>query len=301
MLKKLACAIALLSAPLFQSLAIGQQCPECKVPEGPALDCPLAFDGLPVLRIQEQAACRAGVTASYGESRSERCQRTFGPPFLLVDHRVAIHSSNNGNFSVSQFASGTKLEMKEQIEEAYDQAIDLAIKYGDTAAEGSLREAKKRHLDYYLRFETNKDTLALSVSASGHGSAIDRKRGWQDASVIARVICIAPVNLTDQLTANFLNPPDQLILRNDLRKEQYLAWGTVTPGTICSTVVQPTITLVHDTGREALRLPELNGTFGKACIRLFDSLPVSSGAAVLCEYSGGTRLDFSAVPLNCKN
>ncbi|MCV9965428.1 hypothetical protein OIU34_26475 [Pararhizobium sp. BT-229] len=253
------------------------------------------------MRIERQAACRASVTAGYGDSRTEKCRRTFGPPYLLVDYQVAVHSSNNGSFSASRYASGAQIKIEERINESYDRAIDIAGEYMDVGGEFRLKESKRRHMDYFLTYSTNQDTLELTVNASGHGWDLDRKRGWQDTSLIAHVLCIAPENLTDQLVAEFLKPPDRVIFQNDFPTSKHIVWAAVDHNRQCSSVATPTVTMIGSVGKESILVPKQGALEGRVCARLYDNAPTGLVGINFCEYKGGDRILLASVPLNCKN
>lgn len=285
---------AFLAAPAYS------QCPSCE-PQ-PALDCKLNFDGDAVyLSTVSQLACRADVIAPFGETKTNTCRRTFGPPFLLIDHSIAEHSSNNGSSSVSRYASGAKIEYKEQIDEAYEKAIEIAGKYGDKAGEAKLKEMRKRHLDLMVQYSTNQDSIELKVDASGHGWELDRKRGWQDTSVTARVACILPVNLKDQITAYVGLKGDQVTVRNRTAKPIYAYNATVASASSCSSAKGAAIIRLNPNQSESYTVPITNGQPGKVCMHYYDIRPQAGSLAKSCEYSPGANNEISALPAQCSN
>ncbi|UCV18029.1 hypothetical protein [Ferribacterium limneticum] len=273
------------------------QCPSCEAP--PALDCRINFDGVSVpLTTYKQLGCRTDIVASYGESKVNTCRRTFGPPFLLVDMALTDYSSNNGWRSASRYASGAKVDYKEQIEETYDQAIEIAGKYGDTAAEAKLKEMKKRHLDLSIQYSTNQDSIELKVEAAGHGWALDRKRGWQDSSIEVVVACIAPVNLLDQIKAHVGLKGDQFTLTNNSSASFYAHYGLQDDKTKSCPSATPAITVrVNARTSETIRLP-ING---KVCIRYYNKSPAKPSLTKSCEYTVGAVEKISALPTQCSN
>ncbi len=280
----------------FSTSALAQ-CPSCEAP--PALDCRINFDSAAVpLTTYKQFGCRADVIASYGESRVNTCRRTFGPPFMLVDMALNDHSSNNGWRSASRYASGAKIDYKEQIEEAYDRAIDLAGKYGDTAAEAKLKEMKKRHLDLSIQYSTNQDSIELKVEAAGHGWELDRKRGWQDSSVDAIVACIAPVNLLDQIKAHVGLKGDQITVTNNTGAAFYAHYVLQDDKAKTCTASSAAITLrINAKGTETIRLP----VNGKACVHYYSKTPPKPSLATSCEYTVGTIANIGSLPAQCSN
>lgn len=273
------------------------QCPSCEAPN--ALDCRINFDsGSVPLTTYKQFGCRADIIASYGESKVNTCRRTFGPPFMLIDMSLVDHSSNNGWRSASRYASGANVNYKEQIEEAYDQAIEIAGKYGDTAAETKLKEMKKRHLDISIQYSTNQDSIELKVEAAGHGWALDRKRGWQDSSVEALVACIAPVNLLDQIKAHVGLKGDQFTLTNRSGKALYAHYGLQDDKTKACSTSAPAITIrLNERGSETIRLP----VKGKVCVHYYSEVPSAPSLVESCEYTVGTIIDIATLPAQCSN
>lgn len=277
------------------------QCPSCDPP--PALDCPLKLDSNHVsLSISKQFACRADTVASYGESRTNTCRRTFGPPFLLVNHSITNHSSNNGSQSVSRYASGAKIEYQEKITEAYDQAIELAGKYNDKAAEGQLKEMKKRHLDLLIQYSTNQDTIELKVEASGHGWALDRKRGWQDSSVNAEVACILPVNLLEQIRAHVALKGEDIVIRNGGPLPFYMHYAIAEDQSMSCAVAKPALTMRFNRQQgDSFRIPISNGKIGKLCVHYYDANPDTPNLSQACEYQPGQPINIASLPGQCSN
>jgi hypothetical protein len=208
------------------------------------------------------------------------------------------HSSNNGWRSVSRYASGAKVNYKEQIEEAYDQAIEIAGKYGDTAAEATLKEMKKKHLELAVNYSTNQDSIELKVEAAGHGWALDRKRGWQDSSVDVIVACIAPVNLVDQIKAHVGLQGDQITLTNKTGTAFYAHYVLQDDKAKACTASSAAITLrVNAGGTETIRLP----VNGKACVHYYSKAQSKPSLANSCEYTAGTIANITSLPAQCSN
>jgi hypothetical protein len=285
---------------LSATLVYGQ-CPSCDTP--PALDCRINFDGNYVgLQTFKQIGCRADVIASFGESKVNTCRRTFGSPFLLVDMALVDHSSNNGSRSLSRYASGAKVDYKEQISEAYDQAIELAGKYGDTAAEAKLKEMKKRHLEISLQYSTNQDSIELKVEAAGHGWHLDRKRGWQDSSVEAIVACVAPINLLDQVKAHVGLKGDQVSIRNVGQSPFYVQYALAEDASAKCDTVKPTLNLrLNSRQVETYRIPALNGKPGKICVHYYKKPPNGSLFDTSCEYVADTAIEIADLPPSCSS
>ena len=147
-----------------------------------------------------RAGCEASCTAGWEGSDCPRsCTASPPPGYVIVDHRLQVHSQNNGGHDVSRVASGQKFNYRRQVEQAYSYAIEAAGKAGNKAAEGKLREEMRNAISEAESFESTHQLVRLSVSASKHGSFIDRKRGWSKVSVQMLTRCITPDNLSEQL------------------------------------------------------------------------------------------------------
>lgn len=295
---KIAALFASLASVAFGTSFAQGQCPSCEA--APALDCRINFDGEAVpLTTYKQFGCRADVVASYGEGKVNTCRRTFGPPFMLIDSSVVDHSSNNGWRSASRYASGAKVDFKEQIDEAYDQAIDLAGKYGDKAAEAKLQEMKKRHVALSLQYSVNQDSVELKVEASGHGWALDRKRGWQDSSIEVTVACIAPVNLFEQVMANAGLKGDQVTLRNNSPSAIYAHYAIQDDKAKSCSSAKPAITARLNVRQvETLRVP----VNGKLCVHYYSKMPTKPSLSPSCELTPAPPVNIGpTLPAQCAN
>ena len=294
-------ATTIVAGLVFSSIAHGADCPSCEPP--PALDCRINFDGDAVpTTTYRQFGCRADVIASYGENKANTCRRTFGPPFMLIDVNLLDHSSNNGWRSVSRYASGAKVDFKEQIDEAYDSAIELAGKYNDKAAEAKLQEMKKRHLALMIQYSTNQDSIELKVEAAGHGWQLDRKRGWQDSSVEAIVACMAPVNLGDQLRAHVCLKGDSITIRNSTSAAMYAHYALQDDKNASCSSAKPGITArINPRQSESYRVPAKNGTVGKLCVHYYAKAPAKPALSTSCEYTPGLPINLTALPAQCSN
>lgn len=123
---------------------------------------------------------------------SDRVTAIYNPPpgWVIVESRTITHSSSNGGGSVSVLAGGLNLVIETEIGEAYQMAIDAAASQNDAAVMARLEEKRSQHLLELRRWRTNMNTLQAEAHARAHGSTIDRKRGWHEITVDARILRI---------------------------------------------------------------------------------------------------------------
>ncbi len=137
---------------------------------------------------------RLSVTASWngfsGTSQSNSATWNPLPGWVVLDHEVIVNSSSNGNRSVSILAADLNFASESQIDWAYDYAADAAYQSNDESYEAEINEQYEEHRYNYQTYKTNKNTIHATVSASTHGTSIDRKRGWEDITVRAKIRCL---------------------------------------------------------------------------------------------------------------
>ena len=140
-----------------------------------------------------------------GGPKSASC--TYNPPsgWAIVDTHVDEESSNNGHSEVNTLAENLNFASEREVTEAYDLAIDLAVKANNKDAEAHLKSQKNSHLAEVQKYSSNKNTVYAKVYAEKHGSWIDRKRGWEQITVTAKVRC--------------LGGPDEEMLFQNLKKQ----------------------------------------------------------------------------------
>ena len=192
--------------------------------------------------------CRVGVTASWdgwsAPSRSDHCMATLPDAYMLVDYEVVEIESNNGGMSVSRYAKGTDLDYRRIVDEDYKTALDIAAKISDsmdrTAVEAQINGEYKQRIELIEKLKSNKDTVDLMVTATPHGSAVDRKRGWETAEVYLRVMCVAPTDLLDQiknkynLDAKTGGTPRTVQITNRAGDARFLIWKPADRFTDCT-------------------------------------------------------------------
>ena len=132
------------------------------------------------------------VTASWDGSRAktEQDDSIYTPPpgFVIKQIEVIVHSSNNGSISVDVIGGGLELITEEILDSAYDEAFEIALRNNDKELEGKLKDKKEYHSRELQKYSSNMNVLKAHIKASAHGSTIDRKRGWQEISVIAEIM-----------------------------------------------------------------------------------------------------------------
>lgn len=161
--------------------------------------------------IEVTAISRLSVTASWDgtTARTENATAVYNPPsgWAILEAITDIHSSNNGNRSVSVADGGLNIVSEQIIDEIYDSAIEVAGKANNKEAEAKLKEKKAKHKAEVFKLQTNKNTVLAQVWATAHGSMFDRKRGWEDISVRTKLIYLGannPNEIAASLEAEFL-------------------------------------------------------------------------------------------------
>lgn len=134
--------------------------------------------------------------------KTATCVYNPPPGWVLVDHSVTVWSSSNGWFEASTLAGGLDLLSVQNASSAYDAAISIAAGYNNKTAVANLTSQQKSHVSQLKIYQTNKNTLSATVHAKPHGWCFDRKRGWEEVSVDARI--------------RYLGAPDQCDLAHTL-------------------------------------------------------------------------------------
>jgi hypothetical protein len=144
--------------------------------------------------------CSVGCTAGWeGGDCPNSCTASPPPGYVLVGHRVHNISENNGSHSISIIPADSSYDYKLSVENAYKAAIDAAAKAGDKSAEASLKEEYENSRKFAESMSSSHQMARLTVSASKHGSFLDRKRGWSHHAVEINVKCVVPSNLQEAL------------------------------------------------------------------------------------------------------
>lgn len=150
------------------------------------------------------AGCRASCTAGWeGNDCPKSCTATAPAGYVIMNFRAQNHSENNGGHDISRMAAGQSFDYKRKVEQAYSYALDLAGKASNKSAEAKIKQDMSSAISEAESFNSSHQVVRLNVSASKHGSVIDRKRGWSDHSVELLIKCVVPANLEDQLLKKY--------------------------------------------------------------------------------------------------
>jgi hypothetical protein len=116
----------------------------------------------------------------------------YNPPpgWVILQTQTEVHSSNNGSRSVSVIGEDLDLVQEELLEQVYKEAIAASGKYKDKSIAGNLKKELEERRNEVRKWKSNKNTVSALVTCAAHGSALDRKRGWEEISVIATLIYI---------------------------------------------------------------------------------------------------------------
>ena len=132
------------------------------------------------------------VTASWGgvSARRETSSAVYNPPpgFVVMTTETIVHSSNNGSREISVIAGGLDLVTETDLNEVYRAAIDFAASRSDDNLKAKLEDKRNQHIREVRRFQSSHNTVLAIVRAKAHGSVVNRKRGWEEISVIAELI-----------------------------------------------------------------------------------------------------------------
>lgn len=144
-----------------------------------------------------EAISHLRVTASWNGTHPETNKRenaiyTPPPGWVIKETEVIVHSSSNGSRSVSIIGGGLNLVTEELLDSVYDEALEVAGRNNDKNLEGKLKEKRDFHSKEILKYSSNMNVIQAEVSASAHGSAVDRKRGWDEISVMADIMFLCP-------------------------------------------------------------------------------------------------------------
>jgi|GEM_PF-4739716 len=150
------------------------------------------------------AGCEASCTDSWNGGDCPRsCSATPPPGFVIIDHRGQNISQSNGGHDISRIAAGQTFDYKRRVERAYKYALDLAGNANNKSAEAKIKQDMNLAIAEAENFSSSHQMVRLNVSASKHGSFIDRKRGWSNHKVELLVKCIVPENLENQLMQKY--------------------------------------------------------------------------------------------------
>ncbi len=120
-----------------------------------------------------------------------------------MNHRLSVHSQNNGGHNISKIAAEQSFNYKRKVEQAYKYAFDVAASKGADSIKAKISDDMQTALNEAESFESSHQLVRLNVNASRHGNILDRKRGWSHVSVDILVKCVVPANLEQQLMTKY--------------------------------------------------------------------------------------------------
>lgn len=148
-----------------------------------------------------EARCIAGWSGGEQKHCSASCLATTPKGYTRIDHSAQVVSQNNGGHTISLLAAGQEHNYTSQVNMSYQAALDLAIKYQDTAAEAKIRQQMQHALSEAVQAKSSHQSVQVLVKASRRGSIVNRIRGWSHVKTRLKVKCLAPPNLTQQIIA----------------------------------------------------------------------------------------------------
>lgn len=140
------------------------------------------------------------VTAQWNEDAENDC--TYNPPtgYTILETKVAVHSSSSGSHSVNTLAGGSSFATERMFSEARKALLDGTASYRDASGESRYAAKIENSVQSYMqsarRFEATNNTIYATVSASGSGDWFSKKRGWEDITVKARLLCLGAPDKT---------------------------------------------------------------------------------------------------------
>jgi hypothetical protein len=150
------------------------------------------------------------------ENPTDRATAIYQIPagWVGIELDTKIHDkSGDYEQSVSMIGPEADLIVEEHLKEIYEAAIDGAASAGDEELAAKLKDQFSQHYESYVRYRSSKGTIYAEVSATPHGSFVDRMRSWIEISVRVRLRYIAspdPVALVEELNATLSLPSSVL-------------------------------------------------------------------------------------------
>jgi hypothetical protein len=139
-------------------------------------------------------ACDVGVTASWDgakpKKKAKECVYNPPPGWVLVEHKIARNSDNNGSYSINTLAKGLQLTTLEDLRANYHTLLESEGNWMAYGGKGRIEEREEAHERLLRQYQTNKNTLVVKVSAKAHGDLLNRKRGWMKLRVKANLLCL---------------------------------------------------------------------------------------------------------------
>jgi hypothetical protein len=156
------------------------------------------------------AGCRAEAglgwnwlgTVSSGRP-TDTCVATAPLGYVVTEVVEANKSVNHGLISYSNVAPDTNYDVKEIIDTAYQDALDMSASLSDKDEKKEIQERikqqRKEHLQIYETYKTNRQAVMVKASAYPQGGPGNLKQSWAKVEVRFKVRCIAPINIEEQI------------------------------------------------------------------------------------------------------
>ncbi len=151
---------------------------------------------------EREVISRLRVTANWRGRRPNRNETmsavyTVPPGYAILSVRTVVHSSNNGYRQVSVLGSGLNLITETDLTEVYNLAINAAASLNKNEVKANLEHKMNSHISEIRKYQSSHNAVQATVRASTHGSAFDRKRGWEEISVFAELMKLGSPNKSE--------------------------------------------------------------------------------------------------------
>lgn len=151
------------------------------------------------------AVSNLSCTARWDGDCNEDAQWNPEPGWAIREARTHVHSSNNGNRSVSVIAGGSNFISERELQSAFDSANEYAASLpGQTGQQqnysASLRSAFDRYLSQYRSTSATNNTVDARISAQGSGNIFNQTRGWETISVETDLVCVGAPGQVQEIT-----------------------------------------------------------------------------------------------------
>lgn len=302
-MKAISFALTIVVHPVFCQSALAQSCANggtCIQSTPP--DCRYTGERVPARVYGGTASVMAEWKNVTPETRSAAMIANPPSGYLLWNYSAVVASSNNGSHTASRMAGGLNFNYEEVIDETYQSALDIAGKIVDgkerQEAELRIKDARDRHKRFFQQISTNKDTVRVEVTASADGSFVNRKRGWHHVDVFLDVVCMAPVNLKEQVLSTLKldktleGVQQSSIFHNTEGTRQYVSWKAVDRNTKCSVKPEPGASIVVLDPGQRIEIP-LDLALS-VCYSFGPTLPARSEFKEACRIRVGNMIEPSA-------
>lgn len=145
--------------------------------------------------------CEVRCVASWNGSCRDNCTASPPPGTIIAQHRLEVLSQARGGHRISWMPAGVTYSYRERVEESFSSAINAAARAGQDQYAASLRQQMANALRQAQQFDSSHQTIRLEVSARGNHEVFDRARGWSHVRAHILLRCVAPEDLTSQLTS----------------------------------------------------------------------------------------------------